>query len=178
MPIQISCPSCGRALRVPDTLLGQNVKCPSCEATFDAAIAGPPSDAIRDPVAAPVRRRDDDEPAARPRPRFDDRYDDDDDDDDFEYRRRRGAYRSAHRGGAVLTLGILSIVAPLVCFLGGFMGIAAWTMGLNDLRAMREGRMDPDGRGMTKAGMILGIIGTVLVFFWILVLVLVIAADA
>jgi len=77
----------------------------------------------------------------------------------------------------ILTLGILSVVAPLFCFIAGFIGIAAWSMGSNDLREMREGRMNPDGKGNTKAGMILGIIGTVLVFFWLLLIVAVIAAD-
>lgn len=187
MPIQLACPSCGRALRVPDTLLGKAVKCPSCEAAFDAATAAPPPDAIREPAAAPVQRRNeysspaDPDLAPRPRPRLDADYDDDDydeSDDEFEYRRRRRrTYRAAHRGPMILTLGILSVVAPLFCLLAGFIGIGAWSMGLNDLREMREGRMDPAGKGITKTGMIMGIIGTVLVFVWFLVLVAVIAAD-
>lgn len=37
MPILTSCPSCGRQLRVPDELLGRQVKCPSCNAVFSAA---------------------------------------------------------------------------------------------------------------------------------------------
>lgn len=32
----VACPTCRRPLRVPDTLLGQLVKCPSCEQTFTA----------------------------------------------------------------------------------------------------------------------------------------------
>jgi hypothetical protein len=53
-------------------------------------------------------------------------------------------------------LGILSLIAcaPL--------GIVAWVMGNNDLAAMRAGRMDRSGEGMTSTGQILGIIGTVL----------------
>jgi hypothetical protein len=33
-------------------------------------------------------------------------------------------------------------------------------MGQSDLSQMKVGRMDPSGRGMTQAGMVLGIIGT------------------
>ena len=37
MPIQVNCPSCGQSLRVPDELLGRNVRCPQCQTTFEAA---------------------------------------------------------------------------------------------------------------------------------------------
>jgi len=50
--------------------------------------------------------------------------------------------------------GILSFV---VC---PFFGVAAWVMGNNDLREMAQGRMDPSGRDMTKAGRICGMVGT------------------
>ncbi|HLW64097.1 MAG TPA: hypothetical protein VKS79_02180 [Gemmataceae bacterium] len=36
MPILTTCPSCGRALRVPDNLIGANVRCPGCENIFRA----------------------------------------------------------------------------------------------------------------------------------------------
>ncbi len=61
-----------------------------------------------------------------------------------------------HRGTLILVLGILGL---LVCQI---LGIVAWVMGNGDLRAMQEGRMDPTGEGMTKAGKILGIISVVL----------------
>lgn len=81
-----------------------------------------------------------------------------------------------HRGGAVLTLGILGLVVCVIC------GIIAWVMGNNDLRAMREGRMDPSGEGMTRAGKICGMIGTILacvaVVAYVLVLILAIGAGA
>ena len=38
MPIQISCPACGRALRVPDELIGKPVKCPSCYQQFTGSV--------------------------------------------------------------------------------------------------------------------------------------------
>src|SRR5260370_23380780 len=37
MPTIIDCPACARKLRIPDELLGQKVKCPTCTETFNAA---------------------------------------------------------------------------------------------------------------------------------------------
>lgn len=61
-----------------------------------------------------------------------------------------------HRGTLVLVFGILSLVicAPL--------GIAAWIMGRSDLKKMDAGLVDPQGRGLSMAGMICGIIATAL----------------
>jgi DNA-directed RNA polymerase subunit RPC12/RpoP len=62
-----------------------------------------------------------------------------------------------HRGGIILAFGILSWVST--CFL---FGVAAWAMGVEDLRAMRAGEMDSRGERVTRAGMILGAISVVL----------------
>ncbi|MBI5723044.1 MAG: protein kinase [Planctomycetes bacterium] len=61
-----------------------------------------------------------------------------------------------HRGTAVLVLGILGMVTCAIC------GIIAWVMGNADLKAMKEGRMDPAGRGSTQAGKICGMISVIL----------------
>ena len=37
----INCPSCQRKLQVPDSLLGQDVQCPTCGATFVASWNNP-----------------------------------------------------------------------------------------------------------------------------------------
>jgi hypothetical protein len=88
-------------------------------------------------------------------------YEDEDEEDEEEVRpRRRGRFRrdaAPHRGGTILTLGILSLVCLPIVF-----GPLAWTMGNNDLKQMRAGRMDRSGEGMTRAGKICGIIATVL----------------
>jgi hypothetical protein len=42
------------------------------------------------------------------------------------------------------------------------MGIGAWVLGRNDLQRMRESQMDPSGEAATQAGMVCGIIGTIL----------------
>jgi uncharacterized membrane protein len=68
-----------------------------------------------------------------------------------------------HRGTLVLVLGILGLVicAPLA--------IAAWIMGAGDLKEMDAGTMDPSGRGITQAGKICGIIGTILLIIGLVI---------
>ena len=67
------------------------------------------------------------------------------------------AGKRPHRGVLILVLGILGIVLCMP------LGIAAWVMGNGDLAAMDRGEMDPEGRGMTQAGKICGIISVALV---------------
>jgi predicted Zn finger-like uncharacterized protein len=188
MPAElVSCPECQRKLRVPPELIGKLVKCPTCSHTFTADLtrhAAPP-----EPESAPVaverplrtskvggdeeedrsRRRprredddDDDRPRRRSRSQRDDDYDDEDDDD---WRRRRRRDAAPHRGGAVLTLGILGLclsVIHVVPLAGLVCGIIAWVMGNTDLAEMRAGRMDREGESQTNAGRICGIIAVVL----------------
>jgi hypothetical protein len=74
---------------------------------------------------------------------------------------RDASYSVPHRGGIILTLGILSWVFSCPIF-----SVMAWVMGASDLREMRAGRMDARGMGLTQAGHILGVIYTVL---WLIV---------
>jgi predicted Zn finger-like uncharacterized protein len=69
MPTLTACPSCGGQLRVPDDLLGQPVRCPACQTTFDAA--APPRAPEPPAPARPVRplEMDADKPAPPPAPR-------------------------------------------------------------------------------------------------------------
>jgi uncharacterized membrane protein YidH (DUF202 family) len=67
-----------------------------------------------------------------------------------------GMVQRPHRGVMILVLGILGLVLCVIC------GIVAWVMGASDLKEMDAGRMDASGRGYTKAGMILGIVGVAL----------------
>jgi Trk-type K+ transport system membrane component len=71
-----------------------------------------------------------------------------------------------HRGVLILVFGILSWV---VCVI---FGLLAWIWGNADLVEMDAGRMDPEGRGLTQAGRILGMIN-VIVFIVGLVLFLI-----
>ena len=65
-------------------------------------------------------------------------------------------YPEQSQATTILVLGILSIVC---C---GFLGIAAWIMGNNELKAIDEGRRPPENRGNANAGRICGIVGVAL----------------
>lgn len=63
-----------------------------------------------------------------------------------------GDYVAPHRGLLVLVLGLLGLCScPLFSFI-------AWGLGSHDLREMRSGRRDRSGEGLTMAGMVLGMI--------------------
>jgi len=64
-------------------------------------------------------------------------------------------YPNPHRGGLILALGIIGFFIPCIGFA---FGIAAWVMANSDLQAMNAGQMDPTGRSLTQAGMVLGIL--------------------
>lgn len=71
----------------------------------------------------------------------------------------------SQRATTALVLGILGFVC---CQL---IAPVAWYLGNQELREIRAGRVSPRDEGTAKAGMILGIIGTVflvLAMFWIL----------
>jgi|GEM_PF-335644 len=232
----IDCPSCSRKLRVPDDLLGKQVKCPTCSYTFQASAAAEsaPSSSATPPLTprpatplnleldapgdatqptqeypappGPAEERNEEKvwsptpdvpatPSSGPQPaklsqeatqlvpcpgcdKLIDRdvarcpycgavpedYDEDDDRpwEARDFRGRRDA--EPHRGALILTLGIISIVLVAISCgpIGLPLGIAAWVMGQKDLRKMRENVMDDEGMGLTQAGWICGIIGTIL----------------
>ena len=62
-----------------------------------------------------------------------------------------------HRGVMILVFGILSLICCPIIF-----GVLAIFMGQADLKEMDAGRMDASGRGLTKTGVILGIVGLIL----------------
>jgi hypothetical protein len=159
MPDIISCPSCQRKLQVPETLLGQDVQCPTCAATFTAGdTSGPPMP----PPSVPARFEIEREPPSRYSRR---EYDEEDYDEEWHgasYPRYRRDLRP-HRGAAVLSLGIISLVGFLICGLVPLIcGPLAWIMGQQDLNEMRAGRMDRSGEGQTNAGRICGMIASIL----------------
>jgi predicted Zn finger-like uncharacterized protein len=85
--------------------------------------------------------------------------------DRFDIRRREPRRDSVpDRGGVVLSLGIVSLACLFVwCApIGVILGLTAWIMGQSDLRKIKSGQMDVNGRGMTQAGWICGILGTLL----------------
>jgi hypothetical protein len=96
----------------------------------------------------------------------------DDREDERPWETRYGVRRDAepHRGPLILTLGIISLVTAVIYFLsciGLPLGIVAWVLGHRDLKRMERQEMDPQGKGLTQAGWICGIIGTVLTGLWV-----------
>ena len=161
------CKSCNTTLRVPDEHLGKQARCPSCQNlnVIQADSAVPPAKPIA--PAAPIQ------------------------DPGFEnpYSASAGmtlppggpagrAYSQPHRGGLVLGLGIMS----LMCNFFLIPGILAWIFGNSDLKKMSAGTMDPEGKGLTQAGMILGIVSTALValllVFYVFLIVIAVGASA
>jgi hypothetical protein len=154
MPEVVDCPQCQRKLQVPENLIGKKVKCPTCGTMFTADVGAPPPPPPREEERRPSRRddlrRDD---LRRPL------RDDDEDDDRGRARRRPRRDLAPHRGGLILVLGIIGLVFPIT---GIILGPIAWVMGSNDLKEIRAGRMDSEGEGTTRGGMICGIIATIL----------------
>src|SRR5262249_26596186 len=71
---------------------------------------------------------------------------------------RRGAVRrdcEPHRGGLILTLGIVGLVASflhILAIVGLPLSIAAWSMAQTDIKQIEAGQMDPQGLSNTQAG--------------------------
>jgi hypothetical protein len=172
VPIELTCNGCGQTLRVPDEHAGKQARCPKCQTVqpipaaptsyggyppgpaapqfpaspppgqkspppYPSASGNPYADA---PPAGSQNPYAPSSPASYAPP----------------YGIRTRSWSKPHQGNTILTLGILSIVCCAI------MGPIAWIMGQSDLKEIDRGAMDPSGRGTTQAGMILGIIGTVL----------------
>jgi hypothetical protein len=148
------CPSCRRLVRVPHSLLGFDVRCPLCGATFLGDV--PP----------PVSPRRGARPAAALAEAEETR-----DVDHLEL-----STPKPHRGAAILTMGLLSLVGVVLGVVPGIvLGAMAYWMGSDDLWQMRCGVMDGEGESMTNAGrtcgmvaMMLGLLGIILcsLFVW------------
>jgi hypothetical protein len=84
----------------------------------------------------------------------------------------KGGYLRAHSAGAILTLGIFSIVTSLPSFacctiipiplVAMGIGVAAMIWGTSELRAMDAGTMDPSGRSTVNAGRACGLVGAII----------------
>jgi len=75
-----------------------------------------------------------------------------------------------HRGVLILVLGILGLVGGCL-----ILSPIAWIMGKADMDEIDSGRMDPEGRGLTQAGMICGIVGTCILMLGLLAVVAILA---
>ena len=160
MAIEFTCSGCSKTLRVPDEHLGKQARCPQCQTlnTIQPDTGLPPLKTAShvgghaQPTASHVSNP---YQASSNAPRV--------------------SYQTAHRGGMILTFGILAIVCNF-CLIPG---ILAWVMGRADLKQIKDGTMDPEGEGLTTAGMIMGMIMTclagavfviyILIFFFMII---------
>src|SRR5688572_12260855 len=84
----------------------------------------------------------------------------------------QAGYYRPHRGGVIIALGIIGLamttigmaVMSAVCLPVPFFALAvsipAWVLGHKDLNSIQAGEIDPSGKGLTMAGMIMGIVST------------------
>src|SRR5438094_7863633 len=114
MPEVLTCPSCQRKLQVPEDLLGQDVQCPTCGATFLANLAGTRATSTAGSSAGSRNHEAPSQSRALEKSRR--RDPDEDDYDDYDrggrkskIRRRRRTDYEPHRGGMLMAMGIISI---------------------------------------------------------------------
>ncbi len=155
MSIDFTCSGCTKTLRVPVEHLGKQARCPQCQTlnliqpnSDPVAMSAP--EGISNPLnqfsvaeKQPIGQNPYQATGAAPAGRM---------------------YQMPHRGGLILTLGILGLLCNVLCI----PSIMAWVMGRSDLAKIRAGMMDREGEGLTQAGMIMGIIATCLVIVVIL----------
>jgi predicted Zn finger-like uncharacterized protein len=114
MPEQVRCPSCNSALRVPESLLGKNVKCPRCATTFIADVEelAQPEGIVRESTPEASRQR-------WPEDAEDEGFPSEEEDEDRPRRRqRRRSYvaESAVSGPAIALM--VSASLGMVCNIG------------------------------------------------------------
>lgn len=168
MSIEFKCSKCLTMLRVSEEHLGKQARCPSCQTLNTVQVQAVAAESYQDPIELVSSAN----PAAA------------------------GALQAktahlvsgaapqhavAHRGGLILTMGIMAIV----CNFAMIPGILAWILGRADLKQMRAGYMDRTGEGITQAGMIMGIImtvmggiGVLLMILYIIVVIFVVVLSA
>jgi len=102
MPLQSNCPACNQQVRVPDQLIGRNVKCPACGHVFLATESGPASAPMQREHVPPPPPNDDYEDSRQD-------YDDYAEDRPRRRRKRGGSFRKAEASGR--------LTAPAICLL-------------------------------------------------------------
>lgn len=165
MPIEFSCKGCVSVLKVPDEYAGKQARCPKCQTLnlIQAGIQTEPAGSLFDDLPTAPPYKSDNPFGAEPEPNV---YSAPMSQPTYGASPHLGsAYAMPHRGGMVLTFGILSVA---LCNFMLIPGILAWIIGSGDLKKMHAGVMDPAGRGLTQTGMIMGIIMTCLSALFIL----------
>jgi predicted RNA-binding Zn-ribbon protein involved in translation (DUF1610 family) len=174
----ITCTQCKKTLQIPEQYLGETVQCPECGHQFTAtaeSVTSHPKPATA--AAGSGSKRWAPEPGEDDYPRRRQRdFDDDEDSDELDVSRGIRSRLRPHRGGLVMSLGLISLVGGWAMCLPVVIGPIAWIMAQADLRAMRDGEMDPSGESMVRTGQVCGIISTIILILSLGVIGLVIVA--
>lgn len=121
MPILTHCPTCRRQLRVPDELLGRNVKCPDCLTVF---VSASEPEALEAEIAVAAETEAPAPPAIETEPDdLDDEYD-----EDIPRRRRRRTWRARAReevAGPAIGLVVVAAIDVLLAFYLVFVAFVA-----------------------------------------------------
>ena len=137
MPIHSQCGGCQGALVADDDLAGKFSHCPSCGLPYQvSALAA----ALSEPNSSPSA--DELNPYAAPL---------------VSSRLPGKRYRHDHRGGLLV---FLSIIGLMVCDILTF---ATLYMAYSDLSDMKAGVMNPAGRGLTIAALVIALVKSVFV---------------
>ncbi len=123
MPILLTCPSCNKTLKAPDSVAGRKVKCPQCATVLDVpapaaepptAVSAAPPPPLVEPAPAPPHYQADDR---APPPRGWDR-------------RRRETAPAGGEGGLQLGLGIASLATGAVGLLLALVPCIGYIIGM------------------------------------------------
>ena len=150
MTIQFHCSHCKTALCIDHQYVGKQVRCPQCQTL----------NLVKESMQFSENNPDQNEPIGSPKDLYS---------ESFQPAPATPSRKlQPHQGGMILTLGIVSLFCN-ICLIPGLL---AWMLGTQDMRKMDNGIMESDGRGLTQAGMIIGMVMTCLfllsVFGWIL----------
>lgn len=169
MAIEFVCSGCSNTLRVPDEHAGKHARCPQCSSV------NPIPNVENDVIAFPPLKSEPDEPFGQaPTKPAEPPYATPTEQPQIAYPQspppvyetanpyvppahspsRHAGHYQPHRAGTIFALGILAIFCNIMLI----PGILAWVLGNADLKEMKAGRMDPSGRGLTTAGMVMGIV--------------------
>jgi len=201
MPIETTCPGCGRKLQVGEEHAGKQARCPLCNeiysvpsspvegATTPGGQADPSQWRMRTPegqMYGPVSKSDLDAWVAEGRVSSDCMLSSEANTNWVHADAVYAALTEARKPSPVVPprpveryiaghRGGLILALGIISWVVScpIFGICAWVMGSADLREMRGGRMDAGGTGLTQAGQIIGMLHAMLTIVVIVVFVFV-----
>jgi len=93
MPINTKCPTCKRAVEIPDELMGKKVRCPSCKIIFLPTAGAPPSKTNSSRPQPPKSKSEEGIRARRKPPPPEDEEDEDEEEEEIPHGRKKGVRR-------------------------------------------------------------------------------------